>query len=264
MSVRSVPAAAERACRPIVRGTRWAVATSHPLASLAGARVLERGGNAVDAVLAIAAVLAVVEPHAAGLGGDLIALVAEGENGRIWAIDGSGSVPPESTLASEPPFPERGPQSVAVPAAARAWQLLHERWGTLPLDVVLAPAIELAAHGVPVGHTLAASVAAYRDLLAGDPSAAAIFLPGGAPLVPGAILRQPWHGRSRGSRGSACPTCTRVRRLLRSFARSARLAARSPRNVSRAPAPTSSSRTPSTSATGRCTVHARGLGCRLC
>ncbi len=158
--------------------------------------MLERGGNAVDAAVAIAAVLAVVEPHASGLGGDLVALVAEGGNGRIWTVDGSGLVPPEITIASELPFPERGPQSIAVPAAARAWQLLHERWGTLPLDVVLAPAIELAGNGFPVGHTLAASVAGYRGLLARDPRTAAIFLPGGAPLVPGAILRQPALART--------------------------------------------------------------------
>lgn len=120
------------------------VATSHPRATRAGVRALERGGNAVDAALAAAATLCVAEPGHTGMGGDLFAqLWWEGE---LVGLNGSGRSPaelPENARASE-----FGPTSVTVPGAVRAWADLAERYGRLGLDAALADAIDGAENGI--------------------------------------------------------------------------------------------------------------------
>ncbi|MDW8060055.1 MAG: gamma-glutamyltransferase family protein [Thermomicrobium sp.] len=197
MSGEPVPIFAERAGRPVVMGRHWCLASGHPLASWAGARVLEEGGSAADAAVAVAAVLNVVEPHMSGLGGDLFALVADMNTGRVWAINGTGSAPLEATAERyRAGIPERGPSSVSVPGAGRAWDLLHRRWGKLPLARLLGPAIELAAGGFPVSHNLAAALAAHRNVLSAFPDTARIFLPYGELPRSGQPLRQPELART--------------------------------------------------------------------
>ncbi len=127
---------------PAVAGERM-VATSHPLATQAGLRAFRRGGNAVDAALAAAAVLTVAEPTDNGPGGDLFAIVWSG--GRLHGLNGSGRSP--AVLAGEA-AEESGPRSVTVPGAVRAWADLAERFGRLGLDAALAPAADLAARGL--------------------------------------------------------------------------------------------------------------------
>ena len=118
------------------------VATSHPLASSAGARALDRGGNAVDAALAAAAVLTVAEPTDNGPGGDAFAIVwADGE---LHGLNGSGRSPARIDGMHE----LHGPRSVTVPGAVRAWADLAERFGRLGLDAALAPAADLAESGL--------------------------------------------------------------------------------------------------------------------
>ncbi len=182
---------AEQAGRPILMGRRWAVSSGHPLASWAGAQILQRGGTAADAAVAVAAALNVVEPHMSGLGGDLFALVYQADTHTVWAVNGTGPAPLEAIPERfRGGIPERGPLSVSVPAAARAWEVLAQRWGRLSLAESLAPAIELAHEGFPVSHNLAVSLRAHADLLARYPSSARIFLPEGNVPQPGQLLRQ--------------------------------------------------------------------------
>lgn len=119
------------------------VATSHPLATQAGLRALERGGNAVDAALAAAAVLTVAEPTDNGVGGDAFALLWH--DGRLHGLNGSGRSPAELDHTG---VDEYGPRSVTVPGAVRAWADLAERFGRFGLDVAVAPAADLAARGL--------------------------------------------------------------------------------------------------------------------
>jgi gamma-glutamyltranspeptidase/glutathione hydrolase len=119
------------------------VATSHPLATRAGVRALERGGNAVDAALAAAAVLTVAEPTDNGPGGDAFTLVWH--EGELHGLNGSGRSPAE---LDDPRADVAGPRSVTVPGAVRAWADLAERFGRLGLDAALVPAADLAERGL--------------------------------------------------------------------------------------------------------------------
>jgi gamma-glutamyltranspeptidase/glutathione hydrolase len=129
--------------RPPVVTRDAMVATSHPLATRAGVRALEAGGNAVDAALAGAAMLTVCEPGHTGIGGDAFALLWW--NGALQGLNGSGRSPAELDEARVDRY---GPRSVTVPGAVRAWADLAERFGRLGLDAALAPAIDAAERGV--------------------------------------------------------------------------------------------------------------------
>ena len=127
---------------PAVAGEAM-IATSHPLATAAGLAAFGEGGNAVDAALAAAAVLAVAEPTDNGVGGDAFALVWH--DGRLHGLNGSGRSP---RVLDELRVDDTGPRSVTVPGAVRAWGDLAERFGRLGLDRALSRAAELATHGV--------------------------------------------------------------------------------------------------------------------
>src|SRR6185503_2285292 len=116
---------------------------SHPLATRAGLRALERGGNAIDAALAAATVLTVAEPTDNGPGGDGFALVWHG--GALYGLNGSGRSPAE---LDGDPADEVGPRSVTVPGVVRMWSDLAERFGRLGLEAALVPAAELAEAGI--------------------------------------------------------------------------------------------------------------------
>jgi gamma-glutamyltranspeptidase / glutathione hydrolase len=187
--------------RPEVQGATAAVVADHPLAAAAGAEVLRRGGNAVDAAVTMAAVLAVVRPHMNGVGGDAFMLIREERSGRIHALNGSGRSGEAATPAAlrargHAHMPETGIHSVTVPGAVQAWSDALRRHGTISLAQALAPAIEYAASGFPVSEKLAADIAANRSRLEGDRHMTAVFLPGGAPPVPGTLLRQPELART--------------------------------------------------------------------
>jgi len=155
---------------PIV-GHRGVVATSQPVAALAGLRILQTGGNAVDAIVATATTLAVVEPTSNGIGSDAFAIVSDGN--RLWGLNGSGRAPAALTpdvvrSAGHERIPDRGWLSVTVPGAPRAWHDLHARFGRLPFDQVLAPAIDAAESGFAVSPVTArgwsAGARQFRDL----------------------------------------------------------------------------------------------------
>lgn len=146
----------------VSRGRRGAVAAAHPAAAAAGAEILTAGGTAVDAAIAAQAVISVVLPQAAGLGGDLLALVHHG--GTVSAVNGTGRSPRSLVGAPE----STGGGSVTVPGLVDGWLTLHARWGRLPLSAVLTPAVTLAHRGFAVDDNLATSIAAQRSrLLAG-------------------------------------------------------------------------------------------------
>ncbi len=138
--------------RRVVLGRRGALAASHPLAVAAGAEVLLAGGNAVDAALAMAAALTVLEPTANGIGGDLFALV-ETEAGR-FGLNASGKSPRKLVPVGEriPPF---GWAAVTVPGVVSGWVALWRRFGRLPFDRLLSPAIRYAREGHPVAPEVA-------------------------------------------------------------------------------------------------------------
>jgi gamma-glutamyltranspeptidase/glutathione hydrolase len=141
--------------RPPAVAANGMVATSQPLATRAGLRALERGGNAADAALAAAAVCSVTEPMSTGIGGDCFALVW-----RDGSVDGLDSAGPAPAAAEPRPVAERGPRSVTVPGAVAGWAALAERHGRLGLDACLADAIDAAERGFAVCPVTAAAWAA--------------------------------------------------------------------------------------------------------
>lgn len=147
--------------RSVLSGPGGAVSAGHPLAVAAGQEMLRAGGTAVDAAVAAQAVLGVVLPHACGLGGDAMFLVAEGDGSAV-AVNGAGS----ASAASQPgPIPMDGGGRVTVPGAVAAWATVLERWGALDPKAVLEPAARLAEARLPVGPSVARAARMHRDRL---------------------------------------------------------------------------------------------------
>ncbi|MEU6037675.1 gamma-glutamyltransferase [Actinomadura sp. NPDC047616] len=190
-------AAAEFGCQgrgPTV-GTRGMVASSHPAVSRAGAAVLDAGGNAVDAALAMAAMSWLALPGQCGVGGDAFALLRR-PDGTVTAFGGSGFGPDggapgfyrERGLAA---VPLEGPLAVAVPGAVAALAALHADAATWDLPRLWAPAADAAERGVPCTYKTRDDIVERREALARDPGTARVFLPAGAPPPVGTPLRQP-------------------------------------------------------------------------
>ena len=157
------------------------VAASQPLAARAGTQILERGGTAVDAAIAANAVMGVVEPEMNGIGGDLFAIVYDAKSGHLHGLNAGGWAPaaltPEvlrSRGHAEMPF--QGIHTVTVPGCVAGWEALHKRFGVLPLQHIMAPAIFYAERGFPVSDIIAGRWAAWTDKLRSDRDAAATFL----------------------------------------------------------------------------------------
>ena len=169
---------------------RNVVATSQPLAAQAGLRMLLKGGNAVDAALAAAMTLTVVEPSGNGLGSDAFAIVRDGTD--LHGLNASGRSPAGWTperFAGARAMPERGWESVTVPGAVSAWTALSRRFGKLPFAVLAEPAIEYASNGFAVSPVIATLWEKAAVLLASQPGFAEAYLPGGrAPRV-GEVFR---------------------------------------------------------------------------
>src|SRR5579875_992973 len=182
--------------RPTTLATQGMVTTPHYLASIAGLRTLQAGGNAVDAAIAANAVLTVVYPHMCSIGGDAFFLIWDPAAGRLAALNGSGRSPNAASIESVQAagfneMPKRGALTVTVPGAVSAWETVLERYGTRSFIDLLQPAISYAAGGFPISPILSSAIAANRELLERQSAAAAIFLPGGRMPDAGDILRQP-------------------------------------------------------------------------
>ncbi|BBL80824.1 gamma-glutamyltransferase [Rubrobacter xylanophilus] len=182
--------------RSTVYGKRGAVACEHPLAAIEGIRVLDEGGNAADACVAMAACLAVVAPMTTGMGGDAFLLYYEAESGRVVGANGSGRAPREATIEElrsrgVKEMPERGGLSVTVPGAVRLWEDAAKRLGRLPLERLLAPARRYAEEGFPVTEVVSRYWEVAEELLGRREASARCFLPEGRVPRPGELFRQP-------------------------------------------------------------------------
>jgi gamma-glutamyltranspeptidase/glutathione hydrolase len=152
--------------------------------------VLRSGGNAMDAVIAMAGVLAVTRPHMNGVGGDAFALVRDGESGEIYALNGSGRAGIAATadlFQGLDQYPQKGPLTVSVPGAVAAWVDALDRFGSRSMGELLAPAIRYARDGFPVSTRLASDFQAQGGDL--NEAGQALYLPGGAPPPVGSLLR---------------------------------------------------------------------------
>ncbi len=179
------------AYRPVVMGRNGMVCSGHPLASQAGITMLQKGGNAVDAAIATAAALTVVEPLMSGLGGDGYIMVYGNETNRLEICNATGAAPYAATPERNLPqgIPLKGILSVSMPALLDGWLETHGKHGALSLATVLAPAIDLADGGFPVTHVLARAIAG-DPLLCQFPTSQAVFTRQGRPLDPGETLYQ--------------------------------------------------------------------------
>jgi gamma-glutamyltranspeptidase / glutathione hydrolase len=171
---------------------RGMVASAHPRASEAGLEMLRAGGNAIDAAVAAAFAIGVVEPMMAGIGGGGSMMVWTQADRRAEYLDFYATAP----AAASPDYDRTAHPArlVAVPGAVAGMLEAHERFGRLPREQVLAPAIRLAEDGFAVGSLLARTIEGDSAKLSRFPDAARIFWPGGRPLAAGAWLRQPELG----------------------------------------------------------------------
>ena len=180
--------------RPDVRGRIGAVSAGHPLAAQAGLRVLQSGGNATDAVIAMAGVLAVVRPHMNGIGGDAFGIFYDGETGEVAALNASGragalATPEFFAAAGLDQIPGAGPLSVSVPGAVAGWVDAHERYGSMDFADLLETGIDYARNGFAVSTRLAQDFEEQGANL--NQAGLDLYLPNAAAPPVGSLLRNP-------------------------------------------------------------------------
>ena len=195
------PAGHIRSTRSIAYATNGMIATSQALASSAGLKALQDGGNAIDAAITAAGVLSVVEPSMTGIGGDLFAIVWDAKTKRLHALDSCGrsahaATPDEYARRGLREMPGGGPLTVNVPGVVEGWHQLLNRFGTIAIGKALEPAIRYARDGFPVQAIIAADWKACEQRLADDPAAAQTFLRGGRAPAAGEIFANPNLSRS--------------------------------------------------------------------
>ena len=173
------------------------VATSQPLAAQAGLQMLAGGGSAVDAILAAAITLTLVEPVSNGIGSDAYAIIWDGK--RLHGLNASGRSPAGWTpefFAGRSSMPERGWNSVSVPGCVSAWVELHRRWGKLPFEKLFEKAIEYGRKGFLVSPTIAGQWEKQVPELKPQPGFADAFLPDGDPPRPGQLFTFTKHAEA--------------------------------------------------------------------
>ena len=182
--------------RSVVSSQYGIVATSEMQASQVGARILERGGSAIDAGIAANAVLGVVEPMMNGIGGDMFAIYYESKTGKLYGLNASGWSPKGLTIdylkgEGVSSMPQFGINSVTVPGAVDGWQKLHDRWGKLPWRDLFQPAIFYADHGYPVPEIVGGIWKTERKELMRDPESRKVFLVDDQAPEVGHVFRNP-------------------------------------------------------------------------
>ena len=179
--------------RPVVYGKRGMVCSNSPLAATAGLQVLQQGGNAFDAALAVAAVETVTLVPLCGLGGDSFILLHEGSSGRVTGINSSGGAASGATAdyyrsQGYSTMPLDGPHAASVPGEVAAWEEVHQRFCTLPFRELLAPAISYAENGFPLSPKISREFAGSAPKLAKFPSTASVLLSAGSSPKEGETL----------------------------------------------------------------------------
>ncbi len=173
------------------------VATSQPLAAQAGLQILKNGGNAIDAAVATAAVMNVVEPGSAGMGGDVFVIAWLAKENKLVALNGSGRAPAGATpqhlaaRGSTKEMPQRGIDSVTAPGAVDAWDVLLKRAGTLTFKELLQPAADLAEQGFAVSERIHNDWIYGAEVLAADPDSVKTYLVHGKPPATYSLFRNP-------------------------------------------------------------------------
>jgi len=150
------------ATRSVTTATQGMAATAHPLASQVAINVLQSGGNAVDAAIAANAAIGLMEPTGNGIGGDIFVIIWDPETRQVYGINGAGRSPMGlsydevvETLGEGNAIPPMGAMPVSVPGTVDGWFAMHERFGSMPMDEILAPAIRYAENGFPLTETIA-------------------------------------------------------------------------------------------------------------
>ncbi|MES3035612.1 MAG: gamma-glutamyltransferase [Gemmatimonadota bacterium] len=197
--------------RSMVQSSQGVVASESVLASQVGARILERGGNAIDAAIAMNAMMGLVAPMNDGVGGDLFAIVYDAKTGQLHGLNASGWAP--KALTAEhlrakglTRMPSRGIDAATVPGAVKGWEALRRRFGRLTFAQILAPSIQYAESGFPVGEVVSVYWKDSEDVLRRDPATARTFLPGGKLPGVGDVFRNPqlgWTYRQIATQGAA-------------------------------------------------------------
>jgi len=180
--------------RSMVISKNGIVAAESPLAAQAGVRILESGGNAVDAAIATNAMMGVVEPMMNGIGGDLFAIVYDAKANKLYGLNASGWAPKGLTIEflqkqGLREMPQAGINSVTVPGAVDGWHALAEKFGRKKLAEDLSAAIATARNGFPVPEMGAAYWAAKVDVLRSNEAAAKLYLPGDRAPKTGEIFK---------------------------------------------------------------------------
>ena len=190
------PAGTARQGRSVVIAKHGIVATSQPLAALAGLDVLKQGGNAADAAIAASATIGVVEPMSCGIGGDLFVIYWDAKTKRLYGLNASGRSP--FNISREffvqqglKEIPASGPLSWSVPGCVAGWEDLRKRFGSKPLAELLATAISHADEGFPVSEVIAGDWSASAKSLSRWSDSAATYLPGGRAPKVGEVFRNP-------------------------------------------------------------------------
>jgi gamma-glutamyltranspeptidase/glutathione hydrolase len=186
--------------RTSVYATNGMVASSQPLASMAGLRILQAGGNAADAAVATAASLNVTEPCSTGIGGDCFCLYYDADKGRVKGLNGSGRAPAALTPGllidqGYDEMPKNGVHTVTVPGAAAGWVDTLDRFGSMELGELLEPAIGLAEDGFPVAPLASRLWGLGVPKLKSGPHAEEMLIDGRAPRV-GELMRNPTLART--------------------------------------------------------------------
>jgi len=182
--------------RSMVASTSGIVASESVLASEVGARILESGGNAIDAAVATNAMMGLIAPMNDGIGGDLFAIVYEAKSGKLYGLNASGWAP--AALTAEylrtkgmTTMPQSGIHSVTVPGTVDGWAKLLQRFGSKTFADVLAPAIRYAELGFPVGEVVSVYWRDSESILKKDSATAALYLPGGRVPASGEVFKNP-------------------------------------------------------------------------
>jgi gamma-glutamyltranspeptidase/glutathione hydrolase len=201
------PRAADRtegkmfATRSVVHSRHGMVAAAHPLAVQIGVNLLQQGASAVDAAVGVNAALGFLEPVANGIGGDLFAIVWDADSGKLYGLNASGRSPQALTADKVDPqddgtIPLYSPFAWSVPGTVDGWFELHDRFGRMPIDQVLAPAIRAAEEGEPVPQVIAAAWERSKRIFGEMPGFAEVFLPNGNAPREGEVFRNPALARA--------------------------------------------------------------------